>query len=94
MKKADYYKRALKVFEELHKDYPHYEMGRHIDTAFADYGNMWGMTGKEFLFALEKYQSELAMDEQQLVPEDYVNKIVEDARDFDHILDEKEEEED
>lgn len=79
MRKTSNYKQALILFEELHRKYPTYELGRHIATAFADYGDMWGISGKEFLFALEKYAAELELGMDELVSEEYVNNIIADA---------------
>jgi len=70
------------MLDELHIKYPQYEMGRHMATAFADYGNMvdiWGLSGKEFLFALQKYQAELELDENNTAGEEFVKQILEDG---------------
>jgi hypothetical protein len=50
------------VLESLHKAHPTYNIGRHISTALDGYDDIWGVTDKEFLFALEKYELELNMD--------------------------------
>ena len=42
--------------KNLHTLYPNYNMGRHIATALDGYGDMWGMTDKEFVYALTKYK--------------------------------------
>ena len=61
-KKPNYYSQVVNALQELHKLYPHYNMGRHLATALADYGDVWGVTDKELLFALNKYRSQLEMD--------------------------------
>lgn len=90
MRKINYYSKALRLLQELNKEYPSHGIGQHIDTALSDYGDFWGISDKEFCFALEKYQNELALDTQCIAPQDYVNRVVEDAK---HLFDEREEEE-
>ncbi len=82
------YKEVLNILSELHKDYPSYGLARHIATATGDYGDIWGMTDKELLFALTKYQAELALDEDQIVSDEYIQQITEDAQ---HLFDPEEE---
>lgn len=60
-KPNDYY-RVLALFQQLHTSYPNYNMGRHIATALDEYGDVWGLSDREILFALEKYKAELDMD--------------------------------
>lgn len=63
-------------------------MGRHIATALDEYGDIWGLTDKELLFALRKYTSELDMD----VPhtdESEIDQIIKDGMDLDNILKEE-----
>jgi hypothetical protein len=90
MRKTNHYNKALKLLQELHTEYPNHGIGQHITTALADYGDFWGISDKEFCFALEKYQSELALDLGCLAPEEYVNQIVADAE---HLFDKEEPEE-
>jgi hypothetical protein len=90
-KKIDHYKKSLHIFEQLYKQYPHLTLGQHIATAFEDYGDIWGITSKEFTYALEKYASQLELDIQQIAPQDYVDKIVKDTEDiFNEIEDDEE----
>lgn len=85
----DYKKKSRQLIEELHKKYPTYDTGRHIDTAFSEYGSIWGLSEKEFCFALEKYMAELELDENNIVSDDYLKEIEEDAK---HLFDEPTEE--
>lgn len=90
MRKSNHYSQILQALQELHKSYPTYNMGRHLSTALDGYGDIWGMTDKEVLFALEKYKSQLDMD----VPhtdEDELAKIIKEGMDLDNILEEEEE---
>jgi hypothetical protein len=62
MKKSNYYNQIVSVLEDLHSLYPQYNMGRHIATALDGYGDTWGITDKELLFAFNKYKGELELD--------------------------------
>lgn len=91
MSKKNHFSEVIHILQELHKDFPTYNIGRHLSTALADYGDVWGLTDKELAFALDKYKQELEMD----VPhtdEKELDKIIKDAMDLDNIL--KEEEDD
>ena len=88
MSKKDQYQKALHILQELHKDFPTYNLGRHLATALADYGDIWGMTDKEIAFALDKYKSEIEMD----VPhpdESEIDRIIKEGMDLDNILKEE-----
>jgi hypothetical protein len=88
----DYY-RVLGLLQQLHTSYPNYNMGRHIATALDEYGDVWGLTDKELLFALEKYMAELDMD----VPhedESEIDRIIKEGMDLENILKEQDDGED
>jgi hypothetical protein len=88
MSKKNHYQQALHTLQELHKDFPTYNLGRHLATALADYGDIWGLTDKELAYALDKYKAELEMD----VPhtdESELDKIIKDGMDLDNILKEE-----
>jgi hypothetical protein len=83
-KSNDYY-RVIALLQQLHVSYPNYNMGRHIATALSEYGDVWGLTDRELLFALEKYKAELDMD----VPhsdEEEINQIIKEGMDLENIL--------
>jgi hypothetical protein len=89
MSKKNNYEKALYILEELRKDFPTYNLGRHLATALSDYGDIWGMTDKELVFALEKYKTEIEMD----IPhtdESELEKIIKEGMDLDNILKEEE----
>ena len=91
MSKKTQYTEVIEILQELYKDFPTYNIGRHLATALSDYGDTWGLTDKEFAFALSKYKSEIEMD----VPhtdDSELEKIIKEGMDLDNIL--KEEEED
>jgi hypothetical protein len=63
-------------------------MGRHLATALDGYGDIWGLTDREIVFALEKYKAELDMD----VPhtdESEIDQIIKDGMNLENILKEE-----
>jgi hypothetical protein len=78
--KKNIYKECISTLEILYSSHPSYTIAQHISTAMADYGDFWGLTDREFLFALEKYSAELELDNTNIASEEYVNKIVEDGK--------------
>ena len=93
MKPTSSYEQILSVLVELKEAFPSYNMGRHLDTALNEYKDIWGMTDKEMLYALNKYKSQLTLDVPH--PDDTeIDKIVKDAMNLDTILQEDEEDED
>ena len=93
MKPTSSYEQILSVLVELKEAFPSYNMGRHLDTALNEYKDIWGMTDKEMLYALNKYKSQLTLDVPH--PDDTeIDKIVKDAMNLSTILQEDEEDED
>ena len=87
------YEQILSVLVELKEAFPSYNMGRHLDTALNEYKDIWGMTDKEMLYALNKYKSQLTLDIPH--PDDTeIDKIVKDAMNLSTILQEDEEDDD
>lgn len=82
------YEQSLEILRQLKTEHPSFGIARHISTAVSDYGDIWGMTDKEFLFALQKYQAELNMDISPISDEDYIQALIEDSK---HLLDKEEE---
>lgn len=85
-KKLIEYFQALKLLEKLKKDYPTYTLGQHLATALGDYGDLWNVTDKEILFALDKYIIELEFN---VVSDQEVDKIVKDAQDLNKLFEEE-----
>lgn len=82
------YNKAIQILQDLHTAYPNYNMGRHLATALDGYGDIWGLTDKELVFALEKYRMQLELD----VPhtdDAELEQIIKDGMDLDNILKEK-----
>ena len=86
-----YYKKIIDVLQRLHKAHPTYNIGRHISTALDGYDDVWGVSDKEFLFALEKYEIELNMDVDHIDQEE-IDKIIKDGMNLERTLFEEEEE--
>lgn len=78
------YNQILHLLHDLHKRFPTFNMGRHLATALDGYGDVWGMTDGEMLFALEKYSHHMECEK----PED-IDKIIRDASHLDDILKEE-----
>lgn len=88
MSKKTHYTEIISILQELHKNFPTYNLGRHLATALDGYGDIWGITDKEFAFALSKYKAEIEMD----VPhtdEGELEKIIKEGMDLDNILKEE-----
>jgi hypothetical protein len=77
--------------ERLRKAHPTYNIGRHISTALDGYDDIWGVSDKEFLFALEKYELELNMDVDHIDQEE-IDEIIKDGMNLERTLFEEEEE--
>lgn len=83
-RKASEYNQIVHILQDLHKRYPRYNMGRHLSTALDEYGDVWGVTDKELLFALEKYSNQLEMED-----DSDIDRILKEGADLDNILNEE-----
>lgn len=88
MRKASYYNQVLQILQQLHATYPTYNIGRHLATALDEYGDIWGLTDKEILFALEKYKSQLELDIPHTDDKE-IDQIIKDGMNLDDILKEQ-----
>jgi hypothetical protein len=84
------YQQCVTILTQLHKDHPTIPLGTHLSNAFSDYGNTWGMSDKEVLFALQKYKTQLELD---YFPDNDIEKIVKEGMDLDNILLEEDDDE-
>ena len=84
-KKSSNYKQVLKLLDELHKENPTISLGQHLSTALDGYGDLWGVSDKEFLFAIEKYitTSEIFT---LFSTEEELAKIIEDGKNLERML--------
>ena len=87
-RKPNYYRQIIKVLESLHKAHPTYNIGRHISTALDGHTDVWGVSDKEFLYSLQKYEIELNMDVDH---EEDIEDIIEDGMNLERTLFEEEE---
>ena len=93
MSKPTYYKQIIHILESLHKAHPTYNMGRHISTALDnDYTDIWGVSDKELLTSLKKYEASLEMDVSHSDEED-LDKIIKDGMNLGGIFSNDAEEE-
>lgn len=85
MRKPNYYSQAIHILQQLHTSYPEYNMGRHLATALDGYGDAWGVTDKELVFALEKYKAQLDMDVPHTDDKE-IDQIIRDGMNLEDIL--------
>lgn len=78
-KKPNLYQEIIDVLLELKALYPSYSMGKHISTALDDYGDIWGLSDKEILYALTKYKATLEMDVPHETDEEEIDEIIKDG---------------
>ena len=88
-RKVSPYNQAINKLLELHKKYPNRGLGMHISTALCEYGDMWGVSDKEFLFALEKYEAELELD---FAPDKDIDQIIKEGENLETLFQQEEEE--
>lgn len=85
MRKQNQFNQIISILQELHTSYPTYNLGRHLATALDEYGDLWGVTDKEMVFALMKYKNQLEMD----VPhadEKEIDEIIRGGMDLDNLF--------
>jgi hypothetical protein len=87
--KKQLYTKILSVFRSLHAKHPTYNIGRHISTALDEYGDLWNVSDKEFLFALEKYMVEQELDVPHESEED-IDKIINEGMHLEKMFAEEE----
>jgi len=88
----DTFQKILLQLEQLHKNHPSYSYGHIHSMAFCDYKDTFGITDRESLFAIEKYNCELELDADPIASPDYMEKLYKDVENFDNILNEDEDE--
>ena len=93
MRKTSNYNKILQILQQLHTAYPTYNMGRHLSTAFDEYGDIWGLSDKEMVFALEKYKAQLEMDIPHTDDRE-IDEILKDGMNLENIFKEEDDGED
>jgi len=89
-KQPNYYRQIIRTLNRLQKGYPTYNMGRHLSTALHEYNDLWGVSDKEMLYALQKYEIELNMDINH-IDEEEIDDIIKDGMNLERTLFEEEE---
>ena len=89
-KQPNYYRQIIQTLVRLQKAYPTYNIGRHISTALHEYTDVWGVSDREFLYAIQKYEIELNIDGPHL-DDDEIEKIIKDGMNLDSMFEEEEE---
>jgi hypothetical protein len=77
--KPNLYNDIIEVLVELKTLYPSYSMGKHISTALDDYGDIWGLSDKEILYAFTKYKANMEMDVPHETNEEEIEEILKDG---------------
>jgi len=77
--KPNHYTDIVKVLLELKTLYPSYNMGRHLSTIIDEYGDVWGLSDKELLFAITKHKATMELDVPHETCEEDINQILQDG---------------
>ena len=88
-KQPNYYRQIIQTLVRLQKAYPTYNMGRHISTALDEYTDVWGVSDKEFLYAIQKYEIELNIDGPHIDDKE-IEEIIKDGMNLDSMFEEEE----
>lgn len=82
MKKENYTNKLFSLLKELKHLYPSWEISKHIAGATTSYKDVWGISDKQFCFELEKYMSELSLENN----DEDLSLILTDAEHLDTLL--------
>jgi hypothetical protein len=89
-KTPNYYRQIIQTLVRLQKAYPTYNIGRHISTALDEYSDVWGVSDREFLYAIQKYEIELNIDGPHIDDKE-IEEIIKDGMNLDSMFEEEEE---
>lgn len=89
-KTPNYYRQIIQTLIRLQKAYPTYNIGRHISTALDEYSDVWGVSDREFLYAIQKYEIELNIDGPHIDDKE-IEEIIKDGMNLDNMFEEEEE---
>lgn len=78
-REKDYWKEFAKTFSEIHKQFPELRIGQVYSLAFSEYRDTFHTSDREMCYALNKHKTELELNVQDVAPEEYIDKIIEDA---------------
>lgn len=98
-KKPTQFNKFINLLQILQKQFPAQPVSNHIASALADYGSIqdiWGLSDKELVFALERYQSNLEIENFIPTHDSELERIIEEGKNIDKInlYDTEDEEED
>ena len=88
-KQPNYYRQIIRTLQRLEKSHPTYNIGRHLSTALYEYSDLWGVSDKELLYALEKYEVQLNIDYPH-EDEEELKKIIKGGMNLERMFDEEE----
>lgn len=89
--KPNHLSKIVKVLEQLHKDFPHCNLGRHLATAL-DEQDLWSLTDGNMFILLDEYAAELSLDKPHEDSEE-LEKIIKGGMNLTTLLDDDDEEE-
>lgn len=89
--KENFFDDIINVLKEIKKLQPNTRLASHLSVIIEDYGDIWGISDKELLFALTKYKAQMMMDIPHEADDKEIQKIIEDAK---HLTSFNEEDED
>lgn len=85
-RKPKEFSQIITLLNELHRSFPKYNIGKHLATAI-DGSDLWGISDKQLLAALQKYKDEQEIDTPY--PNDReIDTIINDGLNLNHIFDE------
>jgi hypothetical protein len=87
-KKLNQLNQFITLLQELNKQFPAQPISNHLATAFSDYGkiqDLWGLSNKELVFALEKYQANMEIENFIPTHDSELEKIIEEGKNIDKI---------
>jgi hypothetical protein len=87
-KQPNYYRQIIRTLQRLEKSHPTYNIGRHLSTALYEYNDLWGVSDKELLYALEKYEIELNIDYPH-IDEEELKEIIKGGMNLERMFDEE-----
>jgi hypothetical protein len=88
-KSVNYFSQVIHTLQTIHREHPTQSFGNIISTALDEYKDIWGISDREVLHALEKYKLEQEYNKDDLD----IEQIVRDGKNLSTLFDEEENEE-
>lgn len=89
-RKSNPFKQCLTKLQTFQRQYPNQSLGMHLSRAMSDYGDLWGVSDREFLFALERYEFEM---ENNLASDKEVERIIKEGQNLTTLFEEEDDDE-